>query len=169
MARLAEVKKALKEDWTVLPFTGLTLLGFAMAILEFVFFQNFIFQVFGIAGLFLFLMGGAMRIKARLELNRKAGFGGYFRTWRVKILKDHQLVTDGLYKHIRNPIYLAEILRNLGFVLIFSSVYGSLLILLASIVLLFRINLEEKILFVEFGEEYEEYKRNTKRLIPYIY
>ncbi|TRO46267.1 isoprenylcysteine carboxylmethyltransferase family protein [Candidatus Bathyarchaeota archaeon] len=169
MAKLAEVKRTLKEDWTVLPFTGLTLLGFATAIIDFAFFQNFTFQVFAIAGLFLFSIGGAMRIKARLELNRKAGFGGYFRTWRVKILKDHQLVTDGLYKHIRNPIYLAEILRNLGVVLVFSSAYGSLLILLASIFLLFRINLEEKILTAEFGEEYEEYKRNTKRLIPHIY
>ncbi len=166
---MAEVKKTLKEDWTVIPFTGLTLLGFAVAIIDFVFFQNFTFQVFAIAGLLLLLIGGAMRIKARLELNRKAGFGGYFRTWRVKILENHQLVTDGLYKHIRNPIYLAEILRNLGFVLIFSSAYGSLLILLASILLLFRINLEEKILVAEFGEKYEEYQRNTKRLIPYIY
>lgn len=169
MARLAEIKKTLKEDWTVLPFTGLTLLGFAMAILDFVFFQNFTFQVFAFAGLLIFLIGGALRIKARLELNRKAGFGGYFRTWRVKILRDHQLVTDGLYRHIRNPIYLAEILRNLGLVMIFSSIYGSLLILLASILLLFRINLEEKILLAEFGEEYEEYKRNTKKIIPYIY
>ncbi len=166
---MAEVKKTLKEDWTVIPFTGLTLLGFAVAIIDFVFFQNFTFQVFAIAGLLLLLIGGAMRIKARLELNRKAGFGGYFRTWRVKILENHQLVTDGLYKHIRNPIYLAEILRNLGFVLIFSSAYGSLLILLASILLIFRINLEEKILVAEFGEKYEEYQRNTKRLIPYIY
>ena len=153
----------------MLPFTGLALLGFATAILDFAFFQNFTFQVFAVPGLLLLLIGGAMRIKARLELNRKAGFGGYFRTWRVTILKDHQLVTDGLYKHIRNPIYLAEILRNLGLVIIFSSAYGSLLILLASIFLLFRINLEEKILVVEFGEKYDEYKRNTKRLIPYIY
>jgi len=169
VATLAEVKKTPKEDWTVLPFTGVTLLGFGMAILDFIFLQNFTFQLFGIAGLFLFLIGAALRIKARLELNKKAGFGGYFRTWKVKILKDHQLVTDGLYKHIRNPIYLAEILRNLGFVLIFSSGYGSLQILLASIFLLFRINLEEKILLAEFGEEYKKYKRNTKKLIPYIY
>ena len=169
MPKLVEVKEALKEDWTVLPFTGLTLLGFATAILDFTFFQSYTFQVFAIAGLLLLSIGGAIRIKARLESNRKAGFGGYFRTWRVKILKDHQLVTDGLYKQIRNPIYLAEILRNLGFVLIFSSAYGSLLILLASIFLLFRMNLEEKILVVEFGEEYEEYKRKTNRLIPYIY
>jgi len=166
---MSELEKNSTKDWTWLPFTGLSLLGFAVAIFDFVFLQNFKFQPFAVAGLLLLLVGGVVRIKARLELNKKAGFGGYFRTWRVKIVRDHKLVKDGLYKHIRNPIYLAEILRNLGFVLIFSSAYGSMLILLASTLLLFRIKLEEKILAAEFGEEYEEYKRNTKKLIPYIY
>jgi len=166
---MSEVKKYLKRDWTAIPFIGLTLLGFAAAILDFIYLQNFNFQVYGIVGFFLLIFGGVIRFKARLELKKKAGFSSYVETGKVKILKDHQLVTDGLYKQIRNPIYLGEILRNLGFVLIFSSVYGSLLILLASTLLLFRINLEEKILGVEFGEEYNEYKRNTKSLIPYIY
>lgn len=166
---MSELKKNLREDWTIFPFLGLTLLGFATAILDFIYLQNFNFQVYGIVGFFLLIFGGVIRFKARLELKKKAGFSSYVETGKVKILKDHQLVTDGLYKQIRNPIYLGEILRNLGFVLIFSSVYGSLLILLASTLLLFRIKLEEKILGVEFGEEYNEYKRNTKSLIPYIY
>jgi protein-S-isoprenylcysteine O-methyltransferase Ste14 len=166
---MSEDKKNLTEDWTVIPFTGLTLLGFVAAILDFVFLQNFNFQVYAIAGLFLLVIGGATRIKARLELNRKAGFGSYIGTWRVKTVKNHRLVKDGLYQHIRNPIYLAEIVRNLGFVLIFSSAYGTSMILLASIFLLFRIELEEKILVALFGQEYREYKRKTKKIIPYIY
>ena len=108
-------------------------------------------------------------MKARLELKKKAGYGSLVGTAKLKIVKEHQLVKDGLYKHIRNPIYLGEILRNLGFVLIFSSAYGSLIVLLASVFLLFRIELEEKMLVVVFGEEYKEYKRKTKRIIPYIY
>lgn len=166
---MSEVKKTLKEDWTVLPFLGLTLLGFIAAILDFVYRQNFNFQVFAVAGLLLLLVGGLIRMKARLELKKKAGFGSLTGTARLKMVKEHHLVKDGLYKHIRHPIYLGEILRNLGVVLIFSSAYGLLIILLASVLLLFRIELEEKMLVVMFGEEYKEYKRNTKRIIPHIY
>ena len=108
-------------------------------------------------------------MKARLQLKKKAGFGSLVGTAKLKIVKQHRLVKDGLYKHIRHPIYLGEILRNLGFVLIFSSVYGLLIILPASIFLLFRIEIEEKMLIVIFGEEYKDYKRNTKRIIPYVY
>jgi protein-S-isoprenylcysteine O-methyltransferase Ste14 len=167
--KLFELKKTIKEDWTIIPFLTCTILGFIAAILDFVYRQNFNFQVYAVAGLLLLLVGGTIRFKARLELKKKAGFGSYAGTGIVKIVKDHNLVKDGLYKHIRNPIYLGEILRNLGFVLIFSSVYGSSIVLLASVFLLFRIELKEKILLAVFGEEYEEYQRNTKKMIPYIY
>ena len=166
---MAEVKKTVKEDWTVIPFLGLTLLGFVAAILDFVFLQNFSFQIFAIAGLLLLLIGGIIRMKARLELKKKAGYGSLVGTAKLKIVKEHKLVTDGLYKHIRHPLYLGEILRNLGVVVIFSSVYGMLIVLLASIFLLFRIEIEEKMLIVVFGEEYIEYRKNTKKMIPYIY
>lgn len=108
-------------------------------------------------------------MKARLKLKKKAGFASFTGTARLQIVKKHKLVKDGLYKYIRHPLYLGEILRNRWFVLIFSSVYGTLIVLLASIFLLFRIELEEKMLIVVFGEEYEEYKRKTNRIIPYIY
>jgi protein-S-isoprenylcysteine O-methyltransferase Ste14 len=35
--------------------------------------------------------------------------------------------------------------------------------------LLFRIGIEERMLVEEFGVEYEEYMRRTKKLIPYVY
>ena len=169
MAKMSEVKKTLKEDWTVIPFLGLTLLGFAAAILDFVYLQNFSFQIFTLAGLLLLLVGGLIRMKARLELKKKAGYGSLVGRAQLQIVKEHKLVKDGLYKYVRHPLFLGEILRNLGFVVIFSSVYGILIVLLASIFLLFRIEIEEKMLIVVFGEEYTEYKRKTKKIVPYIY
>ena len=166
---MAEAKKTLKEDWTVIPFLGLTLLGFAAAILDFVYLQNFSFQIFALIGLLLLLVGGLIRMKARFELKKKAGYGSLVGTGKLKIVKEHKLVKDGLYRHIRHPLYLGEILRNLGVVVIFSSVYGILIVLLASTFLFFRMDIEEKMLVSAFGEEYKEYKRKTKRLIPHIY
>jgi protein-S-isoprenylcysteine O-methyltransferase Ste14 len=166
---MSEVKNYLKRDWTVIPFLGLTLLGFVAAILDFVYLQNFSFQIFAIAGLILLIVGGFIRMRARLKLKNEAGFDSLVGTSKLKIVEKHHLVKDGLYKHIRHPLYLGEILRNLGFVVIFSSVYGTLIVLLGSFFLLFRIEIEEKMLIGVFGEEYEEYKRKTKRLMPYIY
>ena len=157
------------EDWTVFPFLGVTLLGFAVSVLEFIYLQGFTFQVYAVLGVLLLSVGGFIRMKARLELKKKAGFTSLAGTAKLQIVKEHQLVKDGLYKHIRHPLYLGEILRNLGFPLLFSSLYGVLIVSLASVFLLFRMELEEKMLLVAFKEEYEEYKRNTKRIIPYIY
>jgi protein-S-isoprenylcysteine O-methyltransferase Ste14 len=144
---MSEVKKYLKRDWIVIPFMGLTLLGFLAAILDFVYLQNFSFQIFAIPGLILLIVGGLIRMKARLRLKKKAGYGSLVGTAKLQIVKKHRLVKDDIYKHIRHPLYLGEILRNLGFVVIFSSVYGILIVLLASIFLLFRIEIEEKCLF----------------------
>jgi protein-S-isoprenylcysteine O-methyltransferase Ste14 len=144
-------------------------MGFVAAILDFVFLQSLTFQVFALAGLCLLLIGGYLRFKARLELKEKAGFSNVASTGRLQIVESHQLVKEGLYKHVRHPIYLGEILRNFGFVLIFSSIYGVLFIGVGTIFLLLRIRIEEKMLIEAFGDDYKEYQRNTKMIIPYIY
>jgi len=122
---MSEVKKYLKRDWTVIPFMRLTLLGFVTAILDFIYLQNFRFQIFAVPGLILPIFGGLIRMKARLQLKKKAGFDSLVGTSKLKVVKEHHLVKDGLYKHVRHPLYLGEILRNLCFVVIFSSVYGT--------------------------------------------
>ncbi len=164
-----EVKKSIKEDWTLLPFLVTVSTGFIVAILDFVFLQNLKFQVFALPGLFMTLIGAYLRNKARLELRKKAGFSSLAATGRLQVVRNHQLVKDGLYKHIRHPIYLGEIVRNFGLVLIFSSIYGTLLIAAATILLPFRIRIEEKMLIQAFGDEYRQYQGKTKRIIPFIY
>jgi protein-S-isoprenylcysteine O-methyltransferase Ste14 len=59
--------------------------------------------------------------------------------------------------------------RNLGVALVLSSGYGSAIVLLGNLFLLFRIPIEEEMLVEEFGEEYEEYRERTKKLIPYVF
>ena len=166
---MLRMRKSLKEDWTLLPILVFLVTGFVVAILDFIFLQNLIFQIYALAGLCLLLIGGYLRYKIRFELKEKAGFSSLASTTRLQIIESHQLITDGYYKHVRHPLYLSETLRNFGFVLIFSSIYGVLVIALGTIFLLLRIRIEEKMLIEEFGENYKEYQRNTKRIIPYIY
>jgi protein-S-isoprenylcysteine O-methyltransferase Ste14 len=166
---VAQLRKSFEEDWTLLPYMTIAVAGFVASILDFVFLQNVVFQVFAIAGLVAFALGGYLRNKARLELRKKAGFNSLAATGRLRIVEGHQLVKDGLYKHVRHPLYLGEILRNFSFPLIFSSIYGALLMFLGMVLLLFRIEIEEKMLIEAFGEEYREYQKNTKKLIPRVY
>jgi len=138
---VSKVRKSIQEDWTLLPFLVTALTGFVVAILDFIFLQNLTFQVVALSGLFLLIIGGYLRNKARCELKRKAGFSSLATTGRLQIIEDHHLVKDGLYKHIRHPIYLGETMRYFGIVMIFSSVYGVLFIRIATIPILFRIRI----------------------------
>ena len=168
-----EEKKArvlgFKEDWAVIPFLALILIGFTVSIIDFVYVQKFVFQsVWVITGVPILLFGNAMRYLPRRSLI-KAGFGSIWKTPFLRIVEDQRLVTDGYYKHIRHPVYLGEIGRIFGLAITLSSLYGLVFMTIGVVFLLIRIEIEEKMLIEAFGEEYREYQRNTKKLIPYIY
>jgi protein-S-isoprenylcysteine O-methyltransferase Ste14 len=166
---LVEVKKSFREDWTPLLFVIISGIGFIVAVIDFIFLQNLRFQFFGLIGLALVIIGGYLRMKARLTLRKKAGFDNLVSTSRLQIVEDQKLVKDGPYKYIRHPLYLGETLRNFGIVIIFSSGIGIIFILVGTILLLFRIAMEEEMLMEAFGSDYENYKKTTKKLIPFIY
>ncbi|MDZ8183258.1 MAG: isoprenylcysteine carboxylmethyltransferase family protein [Nostoc sp. ChiSLP02] len=89
---------------------------------------------------------------------------------RLTIKSDHRLVTDGIYSLIRHPIYTSYILLFLGFCIMLQSLWGSGLLLMVCVVWFGnRIAIEEQMLEERFGEEYQSYSQQTKRLFPYIY
>lgn len=159
----------LREDWALVPFLVLTCLGFLVSVYDFWILQGLSIGLSThlIIGIILVLTGAALRETSRMMLMR-AGFG-LLDSARLKIVEGHQLITDGVYSHIRHPLYLGEILRNIGFTLILFSLYGLVLVIVGSLFLPFRIEIEERLLLEKFGQEYEEYRKRTKRLIPYVY
>ena len=91
---------------------------------------------------------------------------------RVNIFPDvrnnQQLFTSGPYKYIRHPMYTAVLLVTLAWVLQridFVSVGMWLLLLL---VLIEKLNYEEKLLLFKF-KKYKSYMQKTKRLLPLVY
>ncbi|MCB0665037.1 MAG: isoprenylcysteine carboxylmethyltransferase family protein [Saprospiraceae bacterium] len=73
------------------------------------------------------------------------------------------LITDGLFKYSRNPIYLGLIIAFFGFFLIAPNL-GSLLFLLSMLLVLYRkIISEEAFLSQKVGDYYDNYASRTKR------
>ena len=82
--------------------------------------------------------------------------------------ESRQLVTGGVYKIVRHPVYLAEAITALGMLIHFLSIWAALLVALQFALQLARIHYEEKTLSETFPE-YRDYAKRTKRLIPGIY
>ncbi len=168
--RKDEAKKlGWKKDWPSLPYLVLAMLGFVVSIYDFWKLQDLRFQI-GIPlvlGIVLLIIGGTFRLVSRKTLT-KAGFN-IVNSCKLQIVGNQRLITDGVYSHIRHPLYLGEITRNIGFALIFASFYGLVVMIIANAFLIMRIRIEERMLISEFGKEYKQYMKKTKKLIPYIY
>ena len=74
----------IREDWAVIPYLALVLIGFIVSIIDFVYVQKFVFQyVWVITGVPVLLFGSAMRFLPRRRLT-KAGFGSIWKTPRAR-------------------------------------------------------------------------------------
>jgi protein-S-isoprenylcysteine O-methyltransferase Ste14 len=113
-------------------------------------------------GVGLFLVGGVLRIWPVFVLGDR--FSGL-----VAIQPGHTLVTDGIYRVVRNPSYVGLLLNSLGWSLAFRAGVGMLLTALLLPPLLARIAAEERLLHDQFGGQYDAYRARTWRLIPGIY
>ncbi len=85
------------------------------------------------------------------------------------IRENHELRTHGIYRFIRHPVYFGFIVVVIGISMAASSLYGFLVMLLEIPICLSRIRIEQKMLVEEFGDEYRNYMKTTKKLFPFIY
>ncbi len=82
--------------------------------------------------------------------------------------KNPQLVTNGVYKHIRHPIYLGVNLMLTGAELL----TNTYLIILLPFIYFWtykQAKKEEQLLLTRFGKDYENYLAKTKMFLPYIF
>ncbi|MCI0365057.1 MAG: isoprenylcysteine carboxylmethyltransferase family protein [Phycisphaerales bacterium] len=92
--------------------------------------------------------------------------------WSVtlQVREQHQLITHGVYRRIRHPMYTALLLYSIGQALVIPNWVAGPLYLVAFIVLLaFRLPAEERMMIEEFGEQYTAYMARTKRLAPGVW
>ncbi len=88
---------------------------------------------------------------------------------RIQTERKQQVVSTGVYGFVRHPMYLGGILLFIGTPLLLGSIYGVLIGVLVSFLLVARIIGEERMLVKEL-EGYADYRKNVKyRLMPFIW
>ena len=94
------------------------------------------------------------------------------RNWSVSldVREDHRLITDGVYRRVRHPMYsafwlwaVAQALLLPNWVAGFSGIVGF------GILFFGRVAREERMMLEAFGDSYREYMSRTWRVIPWIF
>lgn len=78
------------------------------------------------------------------------------------------LVTNGIYRYIRHPMYLSVLSGLTGLTLFYCSYYTLILCSAGVIFITIKIKYEETFLTARF-HEYKAYSKKSKKLIPFIY
>lgn len=84
----------------------------------------------------------------------------------VSTRKEHKLVTRGIYRWVRHPLYSVGTLLFLSFAIIASNWFIAAMAGLSFILLAVRLPNEEAHLIEKFGDEYRKYMKTTGAFLP---
>jgi protein-S-isoprenylcysteine O-methyltransferase Ste14 len=85
----------------------------------------------------------------------------------LEVRESHQLVTQGIYRRVRHPMYSALLLYSSGQALALPNwVAGPSYLVAFGLLFALRVGPEERMMLEEFGKDYDAYMARTKRLIP---
>ncbi|MFZ4928504.1 methyltransferase family protein [Chryseobacterium sp. Mn2064] len=143
----------------------LTLFIYAMLIL---FLPEYIFRIFKInflesnilqcTGVVLMAFALIWVIIAQLQMKD---------SWRIGIdnTTKTELVTHGLFRFSRNPIFLGMTISLLGFFIAFPTIIALSFLVIGSMLMQIQIRLEEEYLLKEYGQNYLAYKKKVRRIL----
>lgn len=86
----------------------------------------------------------------------------------VTFKKDHELITWGVYKYMRHPIYTGILLMLIGTILAIETVGVVAGFIIIFIAFWLKLKQEENLLTKHFSKEYPAYKNKVKALVPFI-
>lgn len=88
----------------------------------------------------------------------------------LEIRENHRLITTGVYRTIRHPMYTAIFLFVIAQALLLPNwLAGSSGLVAFGLMYVLRVGPEERMMTEAFGDEYRDYMRRTKRLIPGVF
>ena len=145
----------------ILTFTG----GLTLPILYFLTpwfdFANFEVNYFlGAIGVLLIIPSNWLFWRSHKDLDRQF-------SPKLEIKESHQLITHGVYKNIRHPMYSALLLNSCCQLLLIGNwVVAPAYLIGLSCLYLTRVGNEENLMLKHFGNEYVAYANRTHRLFP---
>ena len=117
----------------------------------------------------LFVTGSIFGIWS-IVVQNTIGKGGPVQVGHMDISpKTQNLVVTGPYKYSRNPMLFGACLMYFAFAAYLNSITAFIAVILFMIFMLFFVKAsEEKRLLEDFGESYEEYRKNVSMFIPWF-
>jgi protein-S-isoprenylcysteine O-methyltransferase Ste14 len=114
-------------------------------------------------GLVTYIFGFAFSSWAAFTLGR-------FYSPYVAVQADHKVIDKGPYRWIRHPRYAGGLLNIFGLGLALQSLAAVIVLIIGvGFGYAYRIRVEEKFMIAHLGDEYIEYCKRTKRIIPFIF
>jgi len=108
------------------------------------------------------LLGAIIMIWSRAILGENWGAN-------VLVKENHELITKGTYAYMRHPIYSGLVLMILGIAIYTGSFSEMFLFVLFFFGAYYKAIKEERLLTKHFSNEYSEYKKQVRALIPFIF
>ena len=92
------------------------------------------------------------------------------RNWSgtVTLKEQHELIRSGPYRWIRHPIYTGLLLAFVGTAMARDEWRGVVAVLIAFVALWRKLRLEERWMRELFGAQYDEYRRHSWALFPWL-
>lgn len=150
-----------KMLWSYVAFHILHALIYVGTILEYFLVRREVVYPVVVLGLILFAVSLGLRLAAIRTLGR-------YWSLNLEIRKDHQLVREGVYRHMRHPAYSAIMLEVISIPLVGNAWWVLALSVGAYIpLLLARWWREEQEMIGKFGQAYERYRREVPAFLPW--
>ncbi len=112
------------------------------------------------AGIVLFALAICLLWRSHHDLGRNW-------TITVALRNEHELITGGIYKYIRHPMYTAHLIWAIAQLMILHNWLAGYSFLIFQVPFYFvRIKNEEDMMIEQFGTVYKNYMKKTGRLIP---
>jgi protein-S-isoprenylcysteine O-methyltransferase Ste14 len=152
-------KKSIVETGSMFAFfiVMVVLVYFKLGSLDFpVWYRFFI----AIVGTVLIIAGTIVNIEGRLKL--KGNWGN-----QIRIYEHHALVTTGIYRFVRHPLYASTSLMLIGFALLFRNYLVLIAVILIFVpFMVYRARQEDALLQAVFKDEFTAYKAKTGLFLP---
>ena len=92
------------------------------------------------------------------------------RNWSgtVTIKQDHELILRGPYGFVRHPIYTGLLVGMLGTGIVFGYVRCFIGVLICGFALWLKLQIEERFMVQQFGDQYTHYRQRVRALVPFV-